>query len=68
MARGQGIALLPRYSTQGHAAGRFVLLRVQGIRAGRIIEVLSRPDRAARRAVRAVLAALQAEADALVTG
>ncbi len=43
VARGQGIALLPRYSTQGHAAGRFVLVPVTGIRAGRLIEALSRP-------------------------
>lgn len=63
VARGLGIALLPRYSTQEHAAGRFALVPVTGIRAGRLIEVLSRPERAARRAVRVVLAGLQAEAD-----
>ncbi len=68
VARGQGIALLPRYSTQEHAAGRFALLPVTGIRAGRLIEVLSRPERAARRAVRVVLAALQAEADRVASG
>jgi DNA-binding transcriptional LysR family regulator len=68
VARGQGIALLPRYSTQGHAAGRFVLVPVTGIRAGRLIEVLSRPERAARRAVRVVLAALRAEADRVAQG
>jgi DNA-binding transcriptional LysR family regulator len=62
VARGQGIALLPRYSTQEHVAGRFVLLTVRGIRAGRHIEALSRPERAARRAVRVVLTALQDEA------
>ncbi len=68
VARGQGIALLPRYSTQGHAGGRFVLVPVKGIRAGRFIEVLSRPDRAARRAVRVVLAALEEEADRIAQG
>ncbi len=68
VARGQGIALLPRYSTQEHAAGRFVLVPVTGIRAGRLIEVLSRPERAARRAVRAVLAALTDEADRIARG
>ncbi len=67
VARGQGIALLPRYSTAGHATGRFVLIPIAGIRAGRIVEVLSRPDRAARRAVQVVLEALRAEA-AAVTG
>ena len=68
MARGQGIALLPRYSTQEHASGRFVLVPVTGIRAGRLIEVLSRPERAARRAVRVVLAALQDEAHRIARG
>jgi DNA-binding transcriptional LysR family regulator len=68
VARGQGIALLPRYSTQGHAGGRFVLVPVKGIRAGRFIEVLSRPDRAARRAVRVVSAALLEEADLIAQG
>ncbi len=68
VARGQGIALLPRYSSQGHAASRFALVPVTGIRAGRLIEVLSRPERAARRAVRVVLAALQAEADRVARG
>jgi DNA-binding transcriptional LysR family regulator len=38
VARGQGIALLPRYSTREHTAGRFVLVPVRGIRAGRYIE------------------------------
>jgi DNA-binding transcriptional LysR family regulator len=68
VARGQGIALLPRYSTQEHAAGRFALLPVTGIRAGRLIEVLSRPERAARRAVRVVLAALTDEAHRIARG
>lgn len=67
VARGQGIALLPRYSTQGHAAGGYVLLPIRGIRAGRHIEALSRPDRAARRAVQVVLDALRIEAER-VTG
>lgn len=66
VARGQGIALLPRYSTQEHATDRFVLLPVTGIRAGRHIEALCRPERAARRAVRAVLSALRDEAALLV--
>ena len=65
VARGHGIALLPRYSTRGHLSGRFALLPVRGIRAGRIVEALSRPDRAARRAVQVVLSELQAEAAAV---
>lgn len=68
VARGQGIALLPRYSTREHTAGRFVLLPVRGIRAGRYIEALSRPERAARRSVRVVVEALRAEADLLREG
>ncbi|HEU5485062.1 MAG TPA: LysR family transcriptional regulator substrate-binding protein, partial [Microlunatus sp.] len=67
VARGQGIALLPRYSTLQHTAGRFVLLPVRGIRAGRYVEALARPERAARRAVREVLAALRAEAAACLS-
>lgn len=66
VARGQGIALLPRYSTLEHATGRFALLPVRGIRAGRWIEAFARPERAARRAVREVLGALRAEAARLV--
>lgn len=67
VAHGQGIALLPRYSTTAHGGGRFVLLPVVGLRAGRLIEALSRPERAARRSVQAVLAALREQA-ALFTG
>lgn len=62
---GHGIALLPRHSAQDRAAGRFALLPLAGIRAGRHLEALARPDRAARRAVRLVLDALEAEAATL---
>jgi DNA-binding transcriptional LysR family regulator len=60
-----GIALLPRHSSRSRAAGRFALLPLAGIRAGRHLEALSRPDRAARRAVRLVLEALIAESATL---
>lgn len=62
VARGHGVALLPRHSSQTRAAGRFALLPLTGLRAGRYLDALSRPDRAARRAVRLVLEALAAEA------
>lgn len=62
VARGHGIALLPRHTTQERAAGRFALVPLADIRAGRMVEALMRPDRAARRAVQVVLTELAAEA------
>lgn len=62
VAAGHGISLLPRYSSLDRATGRFALLPLAGLRAGRYIEALSRPDRAARRAVEVVVDALAAEA------
>ncbi|MCW2804535.1 MAG: DNA-binding transcriptional regulator, LysR family [Propionibacteriaceae bacterium] len=62
VARGHGVALLPRHTSAEHAAGSFALVPLTDIRAGRQIEALLRPDRAARRAVRVVLDALVAEA------
>jgi DNA-binding transcriptional LysR family regulator len=62
VARGHGIALLPRHTTRERAEGRLALLPLADIRAGRFIEALLRPDRAARRAVQVVLDALVAEA------
>ena len=59
---GHGVALLPRQTSRERSAGRFVLLPVSDVRAGRRIEALLRPDRAARRAVRIVLDELVAEA------
>lgn len=67
ISAGHGIGLLPRYTSADRAPGRFALLPLKEIRAGRVIEALSRPDRAARLAVRTVLAELVAEA-AAVTG
>lgn len=62
VARGHGIALLPRHTTIEHAAGQFALVPLTDLRAGRQVEALMRPDRAVRRAVSVVLDALVAEA------
>jgi DNA-binding transcriptional LysR family regulator len=62
VARGHGVALLPRHTTLGRAERGLVLVPLADLRAGRIIEALMRPDRAARRAVRVVLDALVGEA------
>lgn len=62
VATGHGIALLPRHTSLGRAAGRFRLLPLADVRAGRRIEALMRPDRAERLAVRLVLDAYLAEA------
>ena len=62
VARGHGIALLPRHTTRERAEGRLALLPLADIRAGRVIEALLRPDRAARRAVQVVFDALVEEA------
>jgi DNA-binding transcriptional LysR family regulator len=62
VAAGHGVALLPRNTSLERASGRYVLLPLTDLRAGRRIEVLMRPDRAARRAVGLVLDELVAEA------
>jgi len=62
VATGHGIALLPRTSSSQRAPGRFVLKPLADMRAGRRIEALMRPERAARGVVRLVLDALVAEA------
>jgi len=62
VAAGHGVALLPRHTTAERAAGRFALVPLADLRAGRLVEALMRPDRAARRAVGVVLSALVAEA------
>ncbi|MEO7378007.1 MAG: substrate-binding domain-containing protein, partial [Nakamurella sp.] len=65
IAAGHGIGLLPRHTSADRAAGRFVLIPLKEIRAGRVIEALARPDRAARLAVRTVLDELVAESAAV---
>ena len=62
--RGHGVALLPRHTSVARAAGRYRLMPLADLRAGRHVEALLRPDRAARRAVRIVLDELVAEARA----
>ncbi|WP_346619545.1 LysR family transcriptional regulator [Blastococcus montanus] len=64
VARGHGIALLPRHTTRERTEGRLALVPLADLRAGRIVEALARPDKAARRAVRTVLGELVAEAAA----
>ena len=61
---GHGIALMPRHTTAHRARGRFALVPISNVRAGRHIEALMRPDRAARLAVRTVLDEVRAEAEA----
>lgn len=59
VAAGNGVSLLPRYTAGRRGA---VLVPLAGVRAGRRVDVLVRPDRAERRVVRRVLDALRAEA------
>ncbi|WP_340383919.1 LysR family transcriptional regulator [Streptomyces sp. SS7] len=63
VAAGGGVALMPRWTSRPHPA--VVLRPLSGIRAARHIDVLHRPERAARRAVRTVLAALRRAAEAV---
>jgi DNA-binding transcriptional LysR family regulator len=62
VATGHGIALLPRTTSSQRAPGRFLLKPLSDMRAGRRIEALMRPERAARGVVRLTLDALVAEA------
>lgn len=61
VAAGHGISLLPRY-TSGAAPGRLRLVPLAGVRAGRRIDALLRPDRAERLVVQRVLGELRAQA------
>lgn len=62
VAAGHGISLLPRYTADHRGGTRFRLVPLAGIVAGRRIEALLRPDRAARTVVGSVLEALRAVA------
>ncbi|RBY96814.1 LysR family transcriptional regulator [Blastococcus sp. TF02-8] len=64
VARGHGVALLPRHTTRDRSEGRLALVPLADLRAGRVIEALMRPDRAARRSVQVVVHALVEEAAA----
>lgn len=61
VAAGHGIGILPRYTTRDHENG-LTTRPLVGVRAGRLISALMRPDRAERPSVRAVIEALGAEA------
>lgn len=65
VASGEGIALLPRFTTR--TADEFALVPLEGVLAARWIVALSRPDRAQRAAVRLVTRELAA-AGAALTG
>jgi DNA-binding transcriptional LysR family regulator len=68
VAAGHGLALVPRYTSRQRSTGRFELVALANVRAGRLLEVLMRPDRAPRTVVQAVLVELVAEANALTSG
>lgn len=61
VAVGHGIGILPRYTTRDHENG-LTTRPLTGVRAGRLISALLRPDRAERPSVRAVVEALRTEA------
>ncbi|MBW9215223.1 LysR family transcriptional regulator [Mumia sp. zg.B53] len=63
VAAGQGVALLPRLWRRAAEARGVTLLPLDGVRAGRHVFALARPDRAERAAVRCVLDALLEIAD-----
>lgn len=56
VAAGGGLALMPRWTTRPHPA--LILRPLSGVHTRRHIDVLHRPERAARRAVRLVLTEL----------
>ncbi|WP_299036143.1 LysR family transcriptional regulator [uncultured Pseudokineococcus sp.] len=58
VAAGHGISLLPRYTCGSHPGVR--LLPLTGVRAGRLVDALVRPDKAERPLVRLVLGELAA--------
>ena len=60
VAAGGGLALMPRWTTRPHPA--LILRPLSGVRTRRHIDVLHRPERAARRAVRMVLTELHGAA------
>jgi DNA-binding transcriptional LysR family regulator len=64
VAAGQGIALLPRHTTGAVASG-VVLRPLRAPRPHRVVEALTRADRAERRVVRTVVRILREQADAV---
>ncbi|MFJ9539991.1 LysR family transcriptional regulator [Streptomyces sp. NPDC101225] len=66
VAAGGGLALMPRWTMRRHPA--LVLRPLSGVRARRHIDVLHRPERTARAAVRTVLTELHAAARTVQAG
>lgn len=66
VAAGGGLALMPRWTTRPHPA--LALRPLSGVHARRHIDVLHRPERAARRAVRTVLSELHHAAATIQNG
>lgn len=60
VAAGGGVALMPRWTARPHPG--IVLRPLSGVHARRRIDVLHRPERTARKAVRTVLAELRTTA------
>jgi DNA-binding transcriptional LysR family regulator len=65
VARGHGIAILPRFTTRDHENG-LVTRPLVGVRSERILWALMRPEVAVRPSVRLVVDALRSEAEAFV--
>ncbi|MGW6791607.1 LysR family transcriptional regulator [Streptomyces chartreusis] len=63
VAAGGGLALMPRWTTRPHPA--LILRPLSGVHTRRHIDVLHRPERAARRAVRTVLTELHRAASTI---
>jgi DNA-binding transcriptional LysR family regulator len=63
VAAGGGVALMPRWTSRAHPD--VVLRPLSGLHARRHIDVLHRPERTARKAVRTVLAELHRAAEAI---
>jgi DNA-binding transcriptional LysR family regulator len=63
VAAGGGLALMPRWTARAHPG--IVLRPLSGVHARRHIDVLHRPERTARKAVRTVLAELRRAAAAI---
>jgi DNA-binding transcriptional LysR family regulator len=58
VAAGQGIAILPRYTTRDHENG-IVTRPLTGVRSERLLSIIMRPDRAERPSVRRVVEGLR---------
>ncbi|WGW13003.1 LysR family transcriptional regulator [Saxibacter everestensis] len=68
VAAGHGISVLPRYAQAATPGSGVVLRPITGLKAGRRMVALMRPDRAERRAVRQVLRGLTEAAAEITAG